>query len=154
MPELDLEAIEARARAATPGPWVPVAEDPACPFPPEIVRRRSWRISTPDDADPRSAGIPPQDRNLPIAVVDSEHKGDREAWANRDFIAAARTDVPDLVAEVRRLAAENAALRTELEAGPPRATWAACANAEPGSFVGYARVYAPMPAPPLYIDEE
>ncbi|MEU7771250.1 hypothetical protein AB0C44_07980 [Micromonospora taraxaci] len=68
--ELDLDAIEARATAATAGPWT-TGED-GLVWPPQM-------------GDPVSGSV-----WLPDA----------------EFIAAARTDVPSLVAEVRRLRAE------------------------------------------------
>jgi hypothetical protein len=70
--ELDLDAIEARANAATEGPWVA--------HPDGLV----W-TERPIPGDPVSGST---------EVEDAE------------FIAAARADVPALVAEVRRLRAE------------------------------------------------
>lgn len=67
-----LDAIEACANAATPGPWEHGGND-GLVWPERV-------------GDPVSASTEPEDA---------------------DFIAAARTDVPALVAEVRRLRAER-----------------------------------------------
>lgn len=64
MTEEELAAIEARANAATPGPWLP-----------ENVQNCSWFSG-------------------------------RDGEENADFVSSARCDVPDLIAEVRRLNAE------------------------------------------------
>jgi hypothetical protein len=74
MTEDELKAIEARANAATPGPWDTTSED--C-----IV----------------AAGD-----NLCSAGMDGDYPGPKRT-DDAAFIAAARTDVPVLVAEVRRL---------------------------------------------------
>lgn len=82
MTEAELEAIEARANAATPGPWFDIdqfEED----YPVEIALTN----------DPGKYG--------------HEQKRSEFTDADRDFIAHARTDIPTLVAEVRRLRAEN-----------------------------------------------
>lgn len=81
--DLDLDAIEARANAATPGPWsadYSYIWSQALPSMPNVV---TPFVHTEDEA-PR----------LLINVVDAA------------FIAEARTDVPALVAEVRRLQCE------------------------------------------------
>jgi hypothetical protein len=69
---LDLDAIEARAEAATPGPWR------------QTTSKRGYRdvLQTPDSYGDRmiAKGCPN---------------------ADADFIAAARTDIPALVAELR-----------------------------------------------------
>lgn len=78
-PVLDLDAIEARANAATPGPW---------------KRLPSLSIDYAVESEvSKGCGVP----DLMIDL-----SGD-SARADADFIAAARTDVPALVAEVRRL---------------------------------------------------
>lgn len=71
-----LDAIEARANAATPGPW------------------RVWYSST------TIAAIEAADRWI---VEGSDGHAIYIASADAAFIGAARTDVPALVAEVRRL---------------------------------------------------
>ena len=79
--ELDLDAIEARAEVATPGPWTIKRGG---------VRSSEWLL------DP-----------------DLDGWGHIDFEADAEFIAAARSDVPALVAEVRRLQAE----RDEARAG-------------------------------------
>ncbi len=85
---LDLAAIQARADAATPGPWV-----------------IEW------DADDVS------DAPFPISIGPFcylEHQGERDA-VDAKFIESARTDVPALLAEVQRLGAELAEARGHAE---------------------------------------
>lgn len=84
MTDEELDAIAARADAATAGPWFP-------------------------DYDPRDDGADQVvTERLTIAFMATpkvRHERDAE------FIAHAREDVPRLVAEVRRLRAEEARLR-------------------------------------------
>lgn len=79
---MDLEAIRARAAAATGGPWVPYFNshgDPYVTLPGLYLTRRIADVSvSPDDY----------------------------GKANAEFIAHAREDVPDLLAEVARLTEE------------------------------------------------
>lgn len=75
MTEAQLAEIEARANAATPGPW------------------------TADNEYDEPAVVGPDNRDLALFV---------ETDADAAFLANARTDVPALVAEVRRLRAELA----------------------------------------------
>jgi hypothetical protein len=84
---LDLDQIESRAEAATPGPW------------------KTWAMQV--LADP--VGDSNLDTALLIARTTDPHRGLRTF--NADFIAAARTDVPALVARVRALEAEVQQLR-------------------------------------------
>ncbi|MHB8406220.1 MAG: hypothetical protein ACYDCJ_12435 [Gammaproteobacteria bacterium] len=76
---LDLDAIEARANAATPGPW---------------------------DTDEYDGGLRSTVTAGPI-TSDEDY----------DFIAHARTDVPALIAEVRRLRAIEARLKHAMTHG-------------------------------------
>lgn len=80
MTDDELKAIEARANAATPGPW-------------EVEQKECTVLRAPNG--------PPSDQSL---MGDEQYypwTPDRiEDW---QFIAATRTDVPALVAEVRRL---------------------------------------------------
>jgi hypothetical protein len=84
MSDDELAAIEARANAATPGPWREVAES------------GDWWIEHTND-DTReweyvcSAGL-----------IDPQ-AGPWKRQEDIDFVVAARTDIPALVAEVRRL---------------------------------------------------
>ena len=75
MNDEQLSELEALANAATPGPWGEVAES------------GEWWLSGPDIYD-----------DAVMSTNDTEI-----SQADVDFIAAARTDVPALVAEVRRL---------------------------------------------------
>lgn len=78
----ELNEILARAAAASPGPWV--ADGSAVEA-----------FNAPIDPDIAITG------SMTIHSLPAEHE------ANAAFIAAAREDVPNLVAEVRRLRAER-----------------------------------------------
>jgi len=80
--ELDLDAIEARATAATEGPWTTGAD-------------KAWSDALPPWALVISA-------NYPLIELQEGAQG----VADAEFVAAARQDVPALVAEVRRLRAQ------------------------------------------------
>jgi hypothetical protein len=84
MTEDDLKAIEARANAATPGPWATGAGKV------EGGQVRELVIAPNDDVI------------VAIAYGGFGNPVDRTS-EDRKFIAHARTDVPALVAEVRRL---------------------------------------------------
>lgn len=88
---LDLAAIRARADAATPGDW---------------EATNNHRILGPPPALPSHSL--PRDLN-PVAEAGN--------YADALFIAAARTDVPALLAEVERLTAGAAALNLEVGRG-------------------------------------
>lgn len=85
---IDLDEIERRANAATPGPWY-VHDRPA----------DFWTVGT----DP--------DWPFECEVFDDgSARGEYDALcsiADRDFLVAARTDVPALIARVRELEAER-----------------------------------------------
>ena len=84
MSTLDLDAIEKRAEAATKGPWEPCkANDGTCEC--GLI----WSVHADDVV-------------ATTAVEDRDHVWTEErAKADRDFIAAARTDVPALVSLAR-----------------------------------------------------
>jgi len=82
-PTLDLDAIEARATEATPGPWRPI-----------IYGESDF------DGPGRYVSFGPD----ATCISDSTSMDSDE---DAVFIAAARTDVPALVAEVRRLRAQR-----------------------------------------------
>lgn len=84
----DLDTIEARANAATPGPWGS-HRDLAGTYTIQ-ARPRSTRYGMETDGD--------------IATL-AAGRSDAESYANARFIAHARTDVEELVAEVRQLRA-------------------------------------------------
>jgi hypothetical protein len=96
--EPELCAIEARAAAATPGPWI-------------------WDRSSDDwnhvlalrDCDAREADVL-------LCTGDGERAWGIITPADADFIAAARADVPSLVAEVRRVVAQRDRLAAAAEA--------------------------------------
>lgn len=93
MADLDLDGIERIANAATPGPWVyDDGVDVQCDFPstmPYQEKNRAAAVIGPySETDPRGSTI----------FTDDDVKDDDGA-----FIAAARTAVSALVAEVRRL---------------------------------------------------
>lgn len=93
IPDEELDAIEARCNAATPGPWVAGRGD----------------VATIVDGY-ESKWIYAKDRYLAI-VSGYEIPNWEEVMANARFIAASSTDIPRLVAEVRRLR-ENGKLIT------------------------------------------
>ena len=110
MTDDELDAIEARANAATPGPWswdrfddvtIPPEDYPACGATvlAELVERdgEHW-IMTPVEVTMQ--GLDPNE-------TDCETECEAFAvWitqADADFIAAAREDIPRLVAELRAL---------------------------------------------------
>lgn len=94
----DLEAIKARAEAATPGPW--------------DSRRSEW-ADDPDlmTVDGEPAGDPWWVHH--DGWIDADDTGLFMSEADAAFIAHARTDVPALVAEVERLRDVVAALEAE-----------------------------------------
>ncbi len=80
---IDLIAIEARAQAATQGPWEVESRGMVVDIiAPREISKRPWIASIPTNRD---GSIDP------------------EANEKADFIAHARQDVPDLIAEVQRL---------------------------------------------------
>lgn len=92
MSDIDLDAIEARANAATDGPWWHYGDG-----------FREIHGPQNDEED----GWAPQ-----VAVA-----GDDGTLPDAEFIAHARTDIPALVAEVRRLRAQVEAVRHILSSG-------------------------------------
>jgi hypothetical protein len=82
-----LDAIEARAEAATPGPWA-------------IPNANVFRVIAPDAEhhNPPQGMTPP----YPWRVICEEGEADANGH-DAIFIAAARSDVPDLVGLVRTL---------------------------------------------------
>lgn len=81
MTEIDLDAIRERAEAATQGPWTTGRGHEPGWYPHELIISAS----------------------APIIELENSEQG----VADADFIAAARTDVPALLGEVERLAAER-----------------------------------------------
>jgi hypothetical protein len=98
--EDELKQIEERAAKATDGPW---------------------RFEAGPSDQPNCQDIYAGDGNGPIAMTEpgvyplgSKHGVGKTPLADAAFIAAAREDVPKLVAEVRRLSGEAERLRDEL----------------------------------------
>lgn len=88
---IDIDAIEARANAATPGPWESthgITYDPDA----GLIEDREFMIMRADD-----------DTAIASDVFDPVIQ--KPSAANCEFIAAARQDVPALCAEVRELRA-------------------------------------------------
>lgn len=94
MTDIDLDAIEARANAATDGPWV-VKHEPA------------WEADNVQHPDVITVGAQmweADDEPMTVCLVSTDHEDDPvDVLLDAEFIAHARTDVPALVAEVRRL---------------------------------------------------
>lgn len=132
MDERRLREIEQRANAATPGPWHPrhtddeafmnayyVGLDPAPEGRPYPMHDTRCGLSAGDEDQE------PSNRVVAITLLQAPRLvdvGDGETldgclWEeNADFIAHSRADVPDLVAEVRRLQAEVERLTLDLRA--------------------------------------
>ncbi len=88
MTALDLDAIKARAEKATEGPWENISID----------SRPNWilgRARTPDGGWYGTEDV--------LCIQDENLDGSYMGEDDLNFIAAARTDVPALVAEVERL---------------------------------------------------
>ena len=99
-----LAELEALCAAATPGPWTPSVDSDRGYVGEDYGR---WWL--------------PSFKEAPFSVFSLE---DKEAQADRDaaFLCAARTAVPELLAEVRRLRAEmgGVALAVVLNPGETR----------------------------------
>ena len=91
MTDEQLQAIKARCEAATPGTW------------------ETNRLTYIDNDVEVNAGK----RRYPIALCYSTGPRDMSQVFNADFIAAAREDVPALIAEVERLRAQLDAVPVE-----------------------------------------
>jgi hypothetical protein len=89
-PPLDLDAIRARADAATPGPWMHATHT-----------GRKDGVSLVGQISKRGTG------QAVAVLADSDV---RQRAKDAEFVAHAREDVPALVAEVERLRAANAHL--------------------------------------------
>ena len=97
MSELDLDAIRARCEAATPGPWSAYNANEGTEYLP------AWEVA--NDAYHN----PPADEDAPWIAVHLE-TGVRD---DAEFIAAARSDVPDLLAALASSRAEVERLTKE-----------------------------------------
>lgn len=82
----ELDAMQARVEAASPGPWTSYVEGRD-----HVAGDSVIRVSENDDEDD-------------LYVLRADENGLRPALAaDQDFIAHARQDVPRLIAEIRRL---------------------------------------------------
>lgn len=98
MTPAELRAIEERAEAATPGPW---SEDDGNVFSTPLSERRHEIIMRRIHGE--DIPHPDHDEPHPMGFVCTTTQETANFDNNADFIAHARTDVPRLVAEVRRL---------------------------------------------------
>jgi hypothetical protein len=118
MTDEELDAIERRAAAATSGPWYFHSTDDAHFMNARYVGTSEKEPS--DDHPTRYQGLcdGAEEQVHPRRVVaitllqEPSLAGPEEYEENTTFIAHARTDVPKLVAEIRRL-------RAELDQRPP-----------------------------------
>lgn len=100
---VDLEAIEARVNAATPGPWESVTVMPSTDSGSGSWAESPWRLV-----------------NGPPQVIQDEMLSRRafRQKADADFIAHARTDIPSLLTENRALREALANARAYIPRGP------------------------------------
>ena len=99
MVAIDLEAIEARANAATPGSWRVGRVETT-----KVYCRWPWGMAGPSLGE--RVVLTMNAHHPEPGGADTGWHGDDPQWAwNEDaiFIAHAREDIPALVAEVRRL---------------------------------------------------
>lgn len=102
----DLDAIRARADAASPGPWERRRyHDSECAADCDKPECFLYVVTTP-------TGMLGDVKDMEAGEVLYLERTPAEAVADARFIAAARTDVPALLAEVERLRAQ---LRAEIE---------------------------------------
>ena len=92
MTDLNLDAIEARANAASDGPWI-------------VVHEPAWEADDVQHPDVIRVGAPlyvGDDEPVTICLVSTDYEDDPvDVLGDAEFIAHARTDVPALVALVR-----------------------------------------------------
>jgi outer membrane murein-binding lipoprotein Lpp len=104
---LDYEAIKRRCEAASPGPWES-----------EHLSRKGFWLGV------KRSGFAHSSDRRPIIISylgqQFAYRSDdfqiQEAICNAEFIAHARTDIPDLLAAVEALQAENKRMRDEIDA--------------------------------------
>ena len=101
---IDLEPIKTREQAATEGPWCWIwagekSNESCLGIGIDLAGNRlSGQVDDPDD----------------IAEI-VFYLGDSDGWADSEFIAHARTDVPALIAEIEDLRDRLASLAREME---------------------------------------
>jgi len=115
-----LRAIEERANRATPGPWEEVAES------------GEWWVTGPETG---------------VHFVMATNASEGILQANVDFICAARTDVPALIAEIREL-------RAKLDAVPVSAIGYLMADITPADDGDTQRLYESRAAVLAWLDDE
>lgn len=113
--EQELDRIEARCEAATPGPWYARSTDDQVFMNALFVGTRPGEMGVDglyhDDGRGLAAGgkeQAPPEQIIAITLLQSPHLADvkDELWdENTLFIAYARSDIPRLIGEVRRLRA-------------------------------------------------
>jgi hypothetical protein len=130
-----LAEIRARCEAATPGPWYPRATDDCCAMNARYVGLREtpstvecelypvltkhfepgeWGHDGRYGLDVNHADHEPPDQVVAITLLQQpDLVGPGACDENTAFIAAARQDIPDLLAEVERLREELERLRAE-----------------------------------------
>jgi len=91
---LDLDAIEARAKAATPGPWAVTGAT--------IIYSRLGKATVAEVSE-----LDEKERYVRFRPVELGSERFNEACANATLIAHAREDIPALIAELRKLREEN-----------------------------------------------
>lgn len=105
MSALNLDAIEQRCQAATPGPWVVMKGKPSETITAQLevneVGGCTWE---------RGA------RCMTIRIDASDYDANERSsrsWAKKDlsFVAHARQDIPELIARIRELEAQEARVR-------------------------------------------
>ena len=122
MDERELAEIEARANAATPGPW--------CASTGRTYDTTTGKVAHVEHYVSRG------DDDVGIASDVCDSRTGEQSEPNARFIAAARTDVPALVAEVRRLTAALDAARREGAEGM-RAAALRCCSPDDDHFDGF-----------------
>lgn len=113
--ELDLDAIEARAEAATDGPWnFAYAPNPEA----GDETKAEYLANTCDPNSPEPLWVcwtPDPEGGSDDYVIPALTGDGPTSRSNVEFIAHARDDVPALVDAVRTLTAENERLRGKVE---------------------------------------
>ena len=104
--DLDLDAIEARANAASDGPWI-------------VVHEPAWEADDVQHPDVIKVGAPlyvGDDEPFTVCLVSTDYEDDPvDVLGDAEFIAHARTDVPALVAALREARAKVEAMRSWID---------------------------------------
>lgn len=125
-PDLDLNAIEQRAAAATPGPWGFYDGSNYADLAADLTMSSSSSYSYRQ----RVARLEDEDHwDDPAHEDHDEAQAHAQMAANAAFIAAARTDVPEMASEIRRLRAALKEIR-HLHTDSPMGPCPLCINAD------------------------